>query len=79
MSTKPSKNSRVVRQQGKNVAVAPPIPKNKLPFCLFKRKPGRPQKPCGYYATREEAEAAQKHFDFETSVGSWNSEPATRR
>lgn len=70
MAGKPSKNSRVARQ---GVAtMASKVPKNKLPFCVFKRKPGKPQKPCGYYATRAEAEEAQKFFNFETTIGSWN-------
>jgi hypothetical protein len=63
MTEKVSKNSRVSRR------VTVDVPKKKvITHFIIPKKPGKPVRPIGSYESEAEAIAAQKNFDFPTTV-----------
>lgn len=63
MAGKPSKNSRVARRVPTTAAE-----KKAITHMIIPHKPGKPVKAIGFYTSEEEAIAAQKNFDFPTTV-----------
>lgn len=63
MAGKPSKNSRVVRR-----IETTPEAKKPITHLIIPKKPGKPVRPIGSYTSEAEAIAAQKNFNFPTTV-----------